>query len=92
MERSGGISPEAAAAAGLMGLLFLVIGLAVTVFVIILWWRIFSRAGYSGALSLLILIPGVGALIMLLILAFGEWPVRRELDHLREWHDRQPPQ
>ena len=37
-------------------------------------WRICNRAGYSGALSLLHLIPGVGTLIVFAILAFGTWP------------------
>ena len=37
-------------------------------------WRICNRAGFSGALSLLHLIPGVGTLIVLAILAFSEWP------------------
>jgi hypothetical protein len=37
-------------------------------------WRICNRAGYSGAMSLLHLIPGVGTLIVFAILAFGTWP------------------
>lgn len=37
-------------------------------------WRICNRAGYSGAISLLHLIPGVGTVIVFAILAFGTWP------------------
>lgn len=37
-------------------------------------WRICNRAGYSGAMSLLHLIPGVGTLVVFAILAFGTWP------------------
>ena len=37
-------------------------------------WRICNRAGYSGALSLLHLIPGVGTVIVFAVLAFGTWP------------------
>jgi hypothetical protein len=40
--------------------------------------RIFSKAGYSpwwGALGLLL---GLGVLIALLMLAFGDWPVLRQ--------------
>jgi hypothetical protein len=38
-------------------------------------WRIFGRAGYRPALSLIVLIPFVGALAALAVLAFGDWPV-----------------
>jgi hypothetical protein len=37
------------------------------------YWKIFSKAGYSGALSLLMLIPLVNV-IMLFFLAFADWP------------------
>ena len=48
--------------------------IAITAAVIILpFWKIFSKAGYSGALSLLMLIPLVN-LIMVFFLAFAEWP------------------
>ncbi len=63
----------------------LVIG-GVVLFLILfitVWWSIFSKAGYSGALSLLMFIPVVN-IILLLILAFGEWPIQREIRLLRE--------
>jgi hypothetical protein len=44
-------------------------------FFIYLYWRIFTKAGMSGALSFLVLVPGIGPLIVILILAFGEWRV-----------------
>jgi len=37
-------------------------------------WRIFKRAGFNPALSLLVLVPWVGLLIASAILAFAEWP------------------
>jgi hypothetical protein len=37
-------------------------------------WRIFAKAGFSGALSLLLLVPGFGFLIAMGILAFSTWP------------------
>lgn len=37
-------------------------------------WRIFGRAGYQPALSLIVLIPIAGPLAALAILAFGDWP------------------
>ncbi len=36
-------------------------------------WKIFKRAGMNPALSLLILIPGVGYFIAVGILAFSPW-------------------
>jgi uncharacterized membrane protein YhaH (DUF805 family) len=60
--------------AGMMGV-FAIIGFAFLAFAIFLFWRIFTKAGLSGPLSLLVLIPGIGWLIVLCILAFSEWPV-----------------
>ena len=39
-------------------------------------WRIFSKAGLAPALSLLVLIPGLGILICALILVFTNWSPR----------------
>lgn len=44
---------------------------------VLLFWRIFTKAGYEGALALLLLVPGVGYLAVACILAFGEWPARQ---------------
>jgi len=46
-------------------------------FKLFLWWRIFSKAGYSGAFGLLILAP-FGTIIMLCILAFSNWPIGKK--------------
>jgi hypothetical protein len=60
-----------------------VISLIWAVIMLILWWKVFSKAGYAGALALLTLVPVFGDLILLCILAFGKWPVRREIERLR---------
>ena len=61
-----------------LGILILFIGLitylVVTLFLIIPVWRIFARAGFGGAWSLLLLLPVLGHLIIMAILAFGDWP------------------
>jgi len=46
--------------------------------VIVIWpfWKIFTKAGFSGALSLLMLIPIVNV-VMIFYLAFSEWPAVR---------------
>ncbi len=51
-------------------------------FSVLVWWRIFSKAGYSGALGLLILIPVVN-LIAVCVLAFAQWPLEQEVKRLR---------
>ena len=45
---------------------------------ILVFCKIFSKAGYSWALGLLILVP-IANIIMLFVLAFAEWPIQREL-------------
>lgn len=79
------------AALGTFVLIGGIIGLAVTVFAVIIYWKIFSKAGYSGALGLLMLVP-IANLIMLCILAFGEWPIYRELNQLRQMAAGRQPQ
>jgi uncharacterized membrane protein YhaH (DUF805 family) len=45
--------------------------------------KIFSKAGYSWALGLLMLIPIVN-IIMAFFLAFADWPVNKELRSLKK--------
>ncbi len=59
--------------------LFALIGITIG---IILWCKIFSKTGYSWALGLLILIP-FGHLVLMLILAFGDWPILKEIRALK---------
>jgi len=49
---------------------------------IVAFWRIFSRAGYPGVVSLAMLVPVLNV-IMILFLGFADWPVLRELNALR---------
>ncbi|MGE5589133.1 MAG: hypothetical protein ACM3ZA_00680 [Bacillota bacterium] len=51
--------------------------------VVLPYWKIATKAGYSGALSLLMLIPVVNVLFPF-FLGFAEWPIERELRRLRE--------
>lgn len=44
--------------------------------IILPFWKIFSKAGFSGWLSLLLLVPVVN-LIVLYVIAFARWPARR---------------
>ena len=58
-----------------MGVALMLFGIVITLFLIFIFWRIFAKAGFAGALALLLLIPGIGWLIALCILAFGRWNV-----------------
>src|SRR5205085_6270394 len=60
-----------------------IFALIVIIFAVIIYWRIFSKAGYSGALSLLMFIP-IANIIVLCVLAFGNWPIHKELNYLRQ--------
>src|SRR5438552_19035006 len=60
-----------------------IFSLVAIIFAVVIYWRIFSKAGYSGALGILMLIPIVN-IIMLCILAFGQWPIYKELNYLRQ--------
>ena len=65
------------------GAVLVFVSLAVVVIKAVVYCKIFHKAGYSWALGLLMLIPVV-CIIMPFVLAFGHWPVHRELEKLRE--------
>jgi hypothetical protein len=67
---------------GVIGLLFALIVIAIMVFA---FWQLFRKAGYHGALSLLMLVPVVNV-GMLLFLALSEWPAHKELKAWRTWY------
>src|SRR5580700_8277683 len=56
-------------------LLFLAIARLLAALVLIIpTWRICTRAGFSGALSLFHLVPVIGSFIVMAVLAFSDWP------------------
>ncbi len=52
----------------------LMLPLLVALVLIIPTWRICTRAGFSGALSLFHLVPFIGSFIVMAMLAFSTWP------------------
>jgi hypothetical protein len=66
------------AAIGMVAILFYI---AIVAFFILIYWRIWSKAGYAGAWALLMLVPlvNIGALCYL---AFAEWPVTKKVREL----------
>ncbi len=60
---------------GALALFFIIAAyLLMSLLLIIPTWRICQRAGFSGAVSLLLLVPVIGGFIVMSILAFSEWP------------------
>ena len=58
----------------LLLLLFLIVYMLLALVLTVPTWRICARAGFSGALSLFLLVPVIGPFIVMAILAFGDWP------------------
>jgi hypothetical protein len=82
----GDASGDPAAMIQAMGPMFgviAIVGLLIAVFSIFCWWKIFSKAGFNGALSLVFLagiIPLIGPFICLglfIWFSFAEWPVSK---------------
>lgn len=77
---------NSAATASVLATVFLIYGIVFVVivaFTLWVYWRIFAKAGFNGALSLLNLVPGIGQLICMIILAFSRWPIEDQMDALR---------
>ena len=51
------------------------------VVIVLPFWKIFAKAGFSGWLGLLMIVPMVN-LIALYVLAFSDWPGTRRADRL----------
>jgi len=66
-----------------LALLIAFVVLVVTAIKLLICCKIFSKAGYSWALGLLMLIPIVN-IIMAFFIAFADWPVQKELRRLRQ--------
>jgi len=63
-------------------LLWLTIAIVSIGLTLLIWCRLFSRAGFHWAMGLLMLVP-IANIIMPLYLAFAEWPVLRQLKALQ---------
>jgi hypothetical protein len=58
--------------------MILLVAALVLVFVIYSVCRIFKKSGFPAALGLIVLIPYLGALIAIGILAFANWPSQKK--------------
>jgi hypothetical protein len=67
----------------------ILMGLIVLIIKILIFCKIFSKAGYCWALGLLMLVP-IANIIMPFVLAFGDWPIQRELRLLKQQQEKLP--
>jgi len=65
-----------------IAIVFSVVSLLLTTLNVIIFCKLFHKTGRHWALGFLVLLP-MAALIMLLFLAFGRWPVLEELAALK---------
>lgn len=73
------VDPNIAPVFSLIFFIFMIPVVMIVVAVkVLIFCKIFSKAGFSWALGLLILVP-IANIVMLFVLAFAEWPVEREL-------------
>lgn len=56
----------------------------------VIFCSIFHKTGYHWALGLLMLVP-IACIIMPFVLAFGQWPIYRELQQLRRQQNKVSP-
>ncbi len=87
MESMVHVSHGTHAAPGFLILLLIMfgffVGLIAVAIKVLIFCKIFSKAGYSWAFGLLILVP-IANIIMAFYIAFADWPVQKELRKLKQ--------
>jgi hypothetical protein len=61
--------------------------LIVAVIKVLIFCKIFSKAGYCWALGLLMFVP-IANIIMPFVLAFGDWPIQKEMRLLKQQQEK----
>jgi hypothetical protein len=77
---------------GIVMAIYGIVFLVVTALFVWLFWRIFVKAGMSGPIALLNIIPGVGFWICIFILAFSTWPIEAGRTPQLGYQPQPPPQ
>ena len=78
-----------AGALAAFGFVWVLVCIALLILSLVINWKIAEKAGFSGAASLLMLIPLVN-FIILIYFAFTEWPIERALREARMVRGGQP--
>ncbi len=80
--------PDVAPIFAAMLIMFLIFVLLIIIAIkILIICKIFSKAGYSWALGLLMLVP-IANIIMAFFLAFADWPILKELRQLKQQQEK----
>jgi hypothetical protein len=78
--------PNAAPVFGAFFIIFIILfALFATIIQIVAFCKIFSKAGFSWVLGLLMLVP-IANIVMFFFLAFADWPIQRELRSYKQQH------
>ena len=81
------VQPHVAPVFGAIFIIFMtLLALIIAVIQIVAFCKIFSKAGYSWALGLLMLVPIANVIMIFFYLAFAEWPIQRELRSYKQQH------
>ena len=72
---------------GILIAFVILMGLIVVIIMALIFCKIFSKAGYCWALGLLMLVP-IANVIMPFVLAFGDWPIQKELRLLKQQQEK----
>lgn len=72
----------------ILAIFLLLLLLAVLIIKAVIYCKIFHKAGYCWVLGLLMLVP-IACIIMPFVLAFGHWPIERELERLRRQQEQE---
>ncbi|MFB0553122.1 MAG: hypothetical protein ACETWQ_07385 [Phycisphaerae bacterium] len=80
--------PDAAAVIiAIFAIFAIFLALIVVAIKVLIFCKIFSKAGYCWALGLLMLVPIVN-IIMPFVLAFADWPIQKELRLLKQQQEK----
>jgi len=72
---------------GIFAVFGILFALIVVIIKVLIFCKIFSKAGYSWALGLLMLVP-IANIIMPFILAFADWPIQKEMRLLKQQQEK----
>ncbi len=74
LQNQPSLPPAAQQALAIVAPIFMIVGLVCLAIIILPFWFICKKAGFSPWLSLLVIVP-FGFLILLYVLAFAQWKV-----------------
>ncbi len=61
----------------------IIIGLVILSLYVVFWVKVFSKAGFSGVLAVVMFVPFLN-IALLIYFAFAKWPIQQELERLKQ--------